>query len=425
MTSYFEYHVNLSDGQKRKLAAAIKKSSPVTLRLGKNELRGKDELMLTQTQIKIIQKAIQNRTGVEIAISKNQIRKAVKHGGSLFSSPPALGAKVLPLATKFIPKVAAPLATGAVSALRSLGVDKLFGSGQVGGFLIPDSNVQLLIQYKNLLTKKQKEDIVNALQNGEQVIVEPSQKQLGGMLGTVLASIGIPMLLKALTEGSGLQVPRKAAAGLQVSAKPALYPYYPPPFYGNWEGSGKSKKRLRTSSRAEFAVQSDSVGWGDSVRRRPQWKDIPLSNVDLMNWVRFWGIPDFEGIFSRHSKDHLHKTGNSIINLDDGIGPGSHWVATNIKGKRVFYFDSFSIHPLVEFLEYTKGIGKEIVYNGGHPIQDILSVRCSYYCLYFLKEIQSKSNQIKSFYDVLKVFSLKDSQKNERLIKQYFLKQIR
>ena len=235
MTTYFEYHVGLSNGQKQKLARAIKKASPITLRLSKNELKGNDELMFSKAQINRIKKAIQNKTGVEIKISKTQITKSVKHGGSLFTSLAALGAKVLPLATKFISKVAAPLVTEAVSALGSLSIDKLFGSGQIGGFLIPNEKVELLIKHKNLLTRNQTERIRNALQSGGQVIAEPSEKQMGGMLGTVLASIRIPMLLKALT-GSGLQVPKKRAAGLQVSARPALYPYYPPPVWGSWEG---------------------------------------------------------------------------------------------------------------------------------------------------------------------------------------------
>ena len=85
------------------------------------------------------------------------------------------------------------------------------------------------------------------------------------------------------------------------------------------------------------------------------------------------------------------------------------------KGKNVLYFDSFSIPPPVEFVEYAGE--KQIIYNYGHPIQDILSVRCGYCCLYFLNKI-SKG---KSFYDVLKVFSLKDPSKNEKFIKEYFL----
>ena len=82
MTTYFEYHVNLSDGQKANLAKAIESSSEITLRVKNNQLRGNDELMLTKTQIQKIEKAARNKTGVDIKISKNEIRKSVKHGGS-------------------------------------------------------------------------------------------------------------------------------------------------------------------------------------------------------------------------------------------------------------------------------------------------------------------------------------------------------
>ena len=111
----------------------------------------------------------------------------------------------------------------------------------------------------------------------------------------------------------------------------------------------------------------------------------------------------------------MHKTGSCIINLDDKIGNGTHWVATDIKGKNVFYFDSFSMPPPIEFVSYAKRIGKKIIFNSGHPIQELQSVRCGYYCLYFLNEIREKS-----FYDVLSVFSLNDPMKNERFIKIYF-----
>ena len=86
MTKYFEYGVNLSEGQKTNLAKAIQTNSELTLRLKNNQLRGSDELMLTKTQLNKIQKAASNRTGVDVNFSKTQIRKAVKQGGSLFSS---------------------------------------------------------------------------------------------------------------------------------------------------------------------------------------------------------------------------------------------------------------------------------------------------------------------------------------------------
>jgi len=52
-------------------------SSEITLRLKNNKLKGNDELMLTKTQINKIKKAVQNNTGVDIKISKTQIRKSV------------------------------------------------------------------------------------------------------------------------------------------------------------------------------------------------------------------------------------------------------------------------------------------------------------------------------------------------------------
>ena len=240
MTKYFEYGVSLSEGQKENLVKAIKTNSELTLRLKKNQLSGKDELMLTKTQINKIKKSVANKTGVDIKISKTQIRKSVKQGGSLFSSLALLGAKALPFVTKAASKALPALATGAVSALGSLGIDKMFGKGQSGGFFIPQNKIDQLIQYKDWLTKKQKEQILSAVQSGGQLVINPTVKQRGGFLGSLLASIGIPLALEMGSKlfGKGMTLPRKAAGqGLMTMPRP------PPPFYGNWEGRGKKKGR--------------------------------------------------------------------------------------------------------------------------------------------------------------------------------------
>ena len=85
--------------------------------------------MLTKTQIVEIKKSLANGTGTDIKISNTQIRKVAKHGGNLFSSLASLGARVLPYAVKGLSKAVPALATGAVSALGSLGTDKIFGKG--------------------------------------------------------------------------------------------------------------------------------------------------------------------------------------------------------------------------------------------------------------------------------------------------------
>ena len=271
-----EYKVNLSQGQKAKLAKAIKDGSALKLRLGKNALSGNDELLLSPRQIAKLQKAKRNNSGVEISFSKSSIRKSVKQGGSLWTSLFSLGTKALPFVTKGVSKVAPHLATGALSALGSLGIDKIFGSGmQQGGAaqatLLPDAIVKMLqkgievpvkflvnlINMKEMLTNAQKTLIGKGLQSGKGIVLKPTKRQIhGGFLGT-LAAIGIPMAIELASKifgsglqtprkaggsgaGQGLQTPRKAGTGLQVSQKPFLW--QPPPFYGTWEGQGRGAK---------------------------------------------------------------------------------------------------------------------------------------------------------------------------------------
>ena len=62
MTQYFEYGLNLTDNQKRSLASAMNSKSPLTLRIKNSNLVGNDELMLTKTQLKRIQKSLTNGT---------------------------------------------------------------------------------------------------------------------------------------------------------------------------------------------------------------------------------------------------------------------------------------------------------------------------------------------------------------------------
>ena len=259
-----EYKVNLSQGQKAKLAKAIKDGSALKLRLGKNSLSGNDELLLSPRQIAKLQKAKKNNTGAEISFSKSAIRKSIKQGGSLWTSL----LKLTPFLTKGVSKVAPHLATGAVSALGSLGIDKIFGKGMQGGAaqatLLPDAIVKMiqkgievpvkflvnLINLKEMFTNAQKTLIGKGLQSGKGIVLKPTKKQIhGGLLGT-LAAIGIPMAIELASKifGKGLHVPPKAAAGLQVSQKPFLW--QPPPFYGTWgkapawkgQGRGRGKK---------------------------------------------------------------------------------------------------------------------------------------------------------------------------------------
>ena len=248
MTQYLPYGVKLSEGQMKKLSRAYASRSPITLRLEKSDLKGNDELMLTKTQIKRIQKAMGMNKGVDIKISKTQIRKVVKHGGSLWSSLAGLASKALPMVIPLAKKAAVPLATGALSGLASVGVNKLFdGKGlQVdsrsvkygGAFQIPNNMLQNLMNMAHLLTKKQLSDVMNAINMGLDVIIKPTKAQTGRGIGTILASIGIPMLLDSIL-GKGLQVDRRSRGSLPIYVPKKYGGEFdlrpPPPFYGSWD----------------------------------------------------------------------------------------------------------------------------------------------------------------------------------------------
>ena len=130
MTKYYPYGVSLSKGRLEKLSRAYNNNLAITNGLTRNELYGPHELMLTKTQINKLKKAMSQGTGSDIKISQRQIREAVRQGGSLWGSLISLGSKLLPMAMPLAKKAIAPLATGALSGLASLGVDKIFGKGQ-------------------------------------------------------------------------------------------------------------------------------------------------------------------------------------------------------------------------------------------------------------------------------------------------------
>ena len=131
-----------------------------------------------------------------------------------------------------------------------------------------------------------------------------------------------------------------------------------------------------------------------------------------MKWIKYLEIPNFKGIYSR-DENMLKNHSPCIINLDSYENVGTHWVCCvpSHDKSNIWYFDSFGMGYPEEF----KSGGKPIIYNSSQ-YQNIKSVLCGYYCLYFLHQWSMN----KDFYDILKPFSLSNTMYNEKLIKNYF-----
>ena len=396
--------------------SAIKNKSPLTLRLKHSHLRGSDELMLTRRQITKRKKSLANGTGSDIKISKTQIRRSVKHGGNLFTSLASLGARFLPYAIKGVSKVAPALATGAASALGEIGLKKLFGKG-VPSVTIPKRFLPMLPPFATEFTKAQINRINKPYKTGGRLVIKPTRRQVEGGFLETLASIAIPMAISLVSKmfGSGLQVDRGSSSNTRNVYVPPVTqgkgryfsgPYRPPPFLGTWEdmeskgplGMGVVAKGGAVKSKKKKAQRQGTARRGGSSSRKKQPIQLnphtrrhfvikPLSNFDLMDWVKKLGIRSLRGIYSRDGLPKKIKKECGIINLDDIQGPGTHWVCYRNLDSVVEYFDPFGLIMPNEALKYFRTARKQIVYSIDE-IQNRNTVLCGYWCLYYLYERQ-------------------------------------
>jgi hypothetical protein len=107
---------------------------------------------------------------------------------------------------------------------------------------------------------------------------------------------------------------------------------------------------------------------------------------------------------------------------------GTHWVCwftekalngsdttERFEGSRVCYIDSFGLEPPTKMVAFLKGKDKEVVMSDGN-LQDIKSVLCGFYCLYFIIH-HSKGEKIE---DMLARFYPDNTMKNEKIIREFF-----
>ena len=422
MTQLYEIKVSLSPNQKKNLSNAYHKRETIVLRLTKNSLSGNDTLYVPSTVVKRLAKSQKLEKGMDIKLAKTNIRKQV--GGSLLTS-------ILTLGRTLAPTIGKTLGLSALAGLASEGasqvVKKILGNGiQSGGFLIPQNKIDQLIAYKHLLTNKQKKDILNSLQSGGQLVVKPTKSQYGGFLGTLLASIGLPLAIEAIKKITGKGAPRMGSDLIKGHGAPRLGMYQPPPFIGTWEqvrkGGGKKKKSSQKNKKVRsrtIARQKQSIQKRPSLKHsivKPKFhKNIPISNYDLLKWCEYLNIPIKDVLSRDENTPHNHMQALFIYNLEPSYMNGSHWVATYVKNGIVNYFDSFGMPPFQELVDHVKK-KKLILLHQNNQIQNINTTTCGYFCLYFLNEM----NKGTSYYDLLKVFNIHDTMKNEKFIENHF-----
>ena len=124
---------------------------------------------------------------IVIKISRANIRKQTREG--IFSS-------LLPVIRTAAPTIGKTLGLSALAGLASEGASQLvkkITGGQV--FRVPNENLFRLAMMTDLLTKGQIRDLARAHQGGADMLFRLTRGQVGNGIGSILASIAIPMVL--------------------------------------------------------------------------------------------------------------------------------------------------------------------------------------------------------------------------------------
>ena len=143
-----------------------------------------------------------------------------------------------------------------------------------------------------------------------------------------------------------------------------------------------------------------------------------LSNFDLIRIARERRIP-LNDVIAKDEINKLKKNGNYVVNLENKNQDGSHWTALIMAAKNCVYFDSYGMPPpekLYQFLEkkYKK------VYFSKMEIQDMDSTFCGYFCLAFLKFVETRRGSlIQKLQSFQKLFK-ENTRENDGILEKFF-----
>ena len=224
MSELHKISVNLSDGQRRKLAKAYIDREEVSIKLSNKNLSGSDTLMVPKNTANRVAKSKGLGKGVQIKISKANVRKQTGSG---------IASSVLPLLRNVAPTLGKTMGLATLAGLASEGASQIIkkiSGGQI--FQVPNQHLYKLAMMDNLLTKGQIRDLAKAYTDNADMMFKVTQKQVGNGIGSILATIGIPMIIDALkgkgVGGSAVRIGAPNTSGgsaMRIGAPPSIYRY--------------------------------------------------------------------------------------------------------------------------------------------------------------------------------------------------------
>lgn len=196
---------------------------------------------------------------------------------------------------------------------------------------------------------------------------------------------------------------------------------YEPPlhFIGTQEqmhGGGKKKELERATVCYQAKIHHSKHTSVKPHTVKPKFhKNIPTSNHDLTKWCKYLNIPIKDVLSRDQTVPHNHRQALCIYNLEPSCMSGSHWVSTYVKDGVINYFNSLGMPPFQEIVDHARSKNLTLLHQS-NQVQNVNTTTCGYFCFYFLNEMSKGT----TYYDLLDVFNIHDTMKNEYFIEKYF-----
>ena len=365
MVEYSKINCKLTNVQLNKFKKAVKSNEGATLRLSIKNFNKDEtphELLLTTRQSTKLCNAINNNSGIDIKLSKAQIKKLIQSGGFLSKLLSKLAGPLMKVGMPLAKNLLAALGlTAAMSAIDGSIQKKIHGSGIK--LIIEEEDMQDIIK---IIKKLENSDIL--LKGVSKTIENEIKEQRGGFLSMLLETLGASLLGNLLT-GKGIM---RAGDGI-VRA-----------------GDGSKKNPLNS------LLPFD-----------------PLTNIEISEYYK--NEPRFNGVYSRNNLPNKIKNGAYVINLDEYKNTCTHWVSLFVKTNEVIYFNSFGVEHIPKEINKFIGNNKKIKANI-FRIQAYDSIMCGYFCIEFINYMLKG----KTLLDYTSLFSPNDFKKNGQIIKTIF-----
>ena len=133
----------------------------------------------------------------------------------------------------------------------------------------------------------------------------------------------------------------------------------------------------------------------------------PLTNFEIQKYHQ--NEPKFNVVYSRKRFPEI-KYGTYVINPDDSVSIGIHWIVLYVNDNNVTYFDSIVAEHIPK--EIKKFIGNKNMMTNIYRIQAYDSIICEYFCIVFIG-FMLKRNSLLHYKNL---FSPNDYQKNDKII---------